>query len=113
MREKLPLRRAATTIDVVHQTMHGSHQVVTACLGFYEDGRIGEVFLYGSKVGTEVDVATKDGAILLSFALQHGVKLADVRSAMTRDATGAPEGIMGTVIEAIVASGYQEPGPLA
>lgn len=96
MREILPLRRRAETLDF--NLANGKFR---ATLGFYPDGRLGEVFINSPKVGTDVDVAIKDAAILLSFALQHGAKLEDIRPAMTRSASGQPEGAIGALLDLI------------
>ena len=42
----------------------------TATIGFYPDGRIGELFLTNSKHGNQLDTNSRDAAILLSFALR-------------------------------------------
>lgn len=98
-RERLPMRRGSKRIDFVHTTPALAQLNLTATIGFYEDGRPGEVFLNTTKVGTDFDTATKDAAILLSFALQYGATLEDIRSSMTRDAQGKPEGVMGTLLD--------------
>ena len=100
-RERLPDRRRAVNIDFRHVTPDGASVPFRATLGYYHDGRLGEVFLQSSKIGTDADVAIKDAAILLSFALQHGCTVEDVRLAMTRSAAGAPEGAIGTLIDLI------------
>src|SRR5262245_37190610 len=78
-------------------------------IGFYPDGRIGEVFLGAAKSGTALDIATRDSAILLSFALQHGATVDRIRSAMTRDEMGRPEGAMGALLDRIAVT---PPSPL-
>lgn len=100
-RERLPQRRASETFDFTHFTPTGAGVPHKATLGYYGDGRIGEIFIGTGKVGTDVDVAVKDAAILASFALQSGVKVEDMRDAMTRDARGRPEGVMGTLLDLI------------
>lgn len=101
MREKLPARRASETFDFSHITPGGAPIPHKATLGLYPDGRTGEIFIGTGKVGTHVDVAVKDAAILASFALQYGAQVADMRAAMTRDAQGRPEGVMGTLLDLI------------
>lgn len=100
-RDRLPQRRAAETFDFDHVNHAGASFPYKATIGFYDDGRVGEVFLYAGKVGTELDVSIKDAAIILSFALQHGARAEDIRAAMTRDAVGRPEGVMGTLLDLI------------
>ncbi len=99
-RDRLPDRRRAVSFEFVHVTPTLGRIAYRATLGYYDDGRLGEVFLASAiKVGTDTDVAIKDAAILLSFALQHGVTAEDARVAMTRSADGAPEGVMGTLLD--------------
>ncbi len=99
-RERLPNRRQTETFEI-----RAGYQVYTASIGFYPDGRIGEVFLAGAKVGTDTDVAVKDAAILLSMGIQHGCPLAAFREAMQRNSHGKPEGLMGVLLDALAAGG--------
>lgn len=99
MRERLLNRRAAETFEFTHITPAGVPQVFTATLGYYEDGRIGEVFLTCGRTGTDLDVATRDSAIALSLALQHGCPLQVVAPAFLRNARGVPEGPLGTLVD--------------
>lgn len=103
MRERLPQRRSAETLEFEHVTPQLATLPFKATVGFYDDGRIGEVFLCAGKVGTDLDVSIKDAAILLSFALQHGASVNDMRVAMTRNARGDPEGVMGTLLDLMAA----------
>lgn len=100
-RELLPARRNSVTFDFEHSLLGAQPWHYRATLGYYDDGRLGEIFLNSTKVGTGVDVAVKDSAILISFALQHGVTADAMRSSMTRDAEGRPEGVMGTLLDLI------------
>lgn len=101
MRDRLPQRRSAETIGFDHITPTLATMPLVATLGFYDDGRIGEVFLYSGKVGTDLDTSLKDAAILLSFALQHGATIEAMQAAMTRNAKGDPEGVMGRLLDLI------------
>ena len=47
-------------------------------VGFYEDGRVGEVFMSAGKVGSTVRGLLNDLSRLLSFALQYGLPLEDL-----------------------------------
>ena len=95
-RELLPQRRPSETFTFDHG---GFEYRVT--IGFYPAGRIGEVFLSAAKSGAALDIATRDSAILLSFALQHGATVEQIRSAMTRNVAGRPEGAMGVLLDRI------------
>jgi hypothetical protein len=103
MREELPARRGSVTVDFVHTNPALAQTEYTAMLGYYDDGRLGEIFINSAKVGTDVDVQVKDAAKLLSFAFQYGVPLEELRATMTRSATGAPEGVIGTLLDLISA----------
>lgn len=93
-REPLPQRRPSDTL-----TFEAGGLVYEATVGFYEDGRPGEIFLQAGKSGTAVNVATRDSAIALSFALQFGCSVDDIRSAMTRDPDGKAEGPLGCLMD--------------
>jgi hypothetical protein len=99
MRRILPQRRAAETFDLTHGDMRTPFQV---SVGFYEgaeDAGPAEVFINGAKVGSVVEAVARDGAVLLSIALQHGVPLDVIQSAITRDSAGAPMSIIGAVVD--------------
>jgi hypothetical protein len=68
-------------------------------IGFYADGRVGEIFLDCSKSGTEAQIASRDSAIIASFALQHGASLKSLRSALTRRPDGSAEGPLGVLLD--------------
>lgn len=95
-REPLPQRRPASTISLF---IGNDTYAVTA--GFYPDGRIGEVFVTAPKVGTDIEAILRDGAILLSFALQHGASLDELVRAMTRNNAGDAASILGRLTEAV------------
>jgi hypothetical protein len=94
MREKLPNRRAAERIKF---QVHGINYI--AGLGYFPDGRLGEVFLNSEKVGTTADILARDAAIAISFALQHGVTVEIIRNAFTRDEQGNAEGPLGVLFD--------------
>lgn len=93
-RELLPSRRYSETFEVVVQDIK-----YTATLGFYEDGRPGEVFLNGTKVGTVLDLNACEAAVMASLALQHGAQLEVLRHAVKRDSEGAPQSPIGVVLD--------------
>lgn len=97
-RALLPARRAADTFDVFYDVMTNPF-VVT--VGRYEDGAVGEVFMNAHKRDEMIDHLARDTAILMSFALQHGVPMETLRGAITRDANGRPLGLAGVVLDAI------------
>jgi hypothetical protein len=95
-RHTLPVRRRSETFDI---PWGGYTRYHTVTVGYYDDGKIGEVFINGGKSGEQVEAIARDGAVLLSIALQHGVPLDTVRSAITRDGQGEPSSIVGAVVD--------------
>lgn len=95
-REHLPQRRACETFELLHGD---KATVFHVSLGFYDDSRIGEVFITGAKTGTEVEANIRDTAILVSLALQHGVPIKTLAAATTREGDGRPSTIIGVVLD--------------
>ena len=96
-REILPNRR-----QVRRLTFKVGSLVYTGTLGYYDDGRLGEVFLHCGLSGTDANTVARDSAFAVSFALQHGCTAETIRSAFTRDATGSPEGPLGILFDMLV-----------
>ena len=67
----------------------------------FANGKLAEVFVNAKKAGTDISVATRDMAVLISIANQHGASVDELRSAMTRDASGKPEGLAGKLLDSI------------
>ncbi len=101
-RDLLPERRRSETFST---SFAGETYDVTQ--GFYADGRTGEIFINrvrdksAAKLGTHLDGVCRDGAILLSLALQHGTAIETIRHAVTRDENGEPSTIMGAIVDRI------------
>lgn len=95
-RRALPMKRRCETFEIAFGGLARSH---TVTLGYYDDGSLGEVFITGGKSGEQVEAIARDGAVLLSMALQYGVPLDTIRHAITRDGQGAPSSIVGVVID--------------
>jgi hypothetical protein len=95
-RELLPERRRCETFTLAFGGLTNPH-IVT--IGFYDDNRPGEVFISGGKTGEQIEAIARDGAILLSMCLQHGVELPTIRHALTRDSSNNPMSIVGAVVE--------------
>lgn len=75
-----------------------------ATVGFYNDGRPGEIFIHPSKTGSDRDISVQESAIAVSFAFQFGVGIGDIRSAMPRTSDGRPEGPVGTLLDLLAQS---------
>jgi hypothetical protein len=68
-------------------------------IGVYDDGRVGELFLQMEKAtGSFADTTARDVAILISMAIQHGVPIDRMLSAITKDENGRPEGLAGALL---------------
>jgi hypothetical protein len=93
-RARLPDRRAAETVMLEHS---GTRFMVT--IGFYPDGRPGEVFTHGIRTGSGLDALLADACVLLSLLLQHGVGSAQIASSMGRSGSTEAASIIGAVID--------------
>lgn len=96
-RNMLPQRRHAETFELRHG---GQNALFAVTVGYYAPGgAVGEVFICGAKAGSTVEAVARDGAVLLSLALQHGIPLALIKGALTREYDGAPSTIIGAVVD--------------
>jgi hypothetical protein len=95
-RRVLPQRRRSETFEIGFGKLAKSH---TITVGYYDDGTIGEVFVNGGKSGELVEAIARDAAVILSLALQYGADLDNIRAAITRDAQGQAQSIIGVVID--------------
>ena len=73
----------------------------TASIGRFTDNRIGELFVVNHKSGNQSDTNARDGAILLSFALQHGADIEVIREALCRDSNGCALSPIGAALDLI------------
>jgi hypothetical protein len=94
-RERLPNRRAHTLVNFI--TRDGF--TYTAGLGYFDDGRLAEIFLNAKKIGTAIETAAHDSAVVASLALQHGVPPETIRHALTRNGDGSASGALGTLLD--------------
>ena len=95
----LPQRRRAETFELCHGGQNTPFQIT---VGYYPDDRIGEVFIAGSKSGSDLEATARDGAILLSFLIQFGVPLDVIQHAITREENGSPSTVIGAVIDKLM-----------
>lgn len=82
-RRQLPNRRLSEIHDI-----EVAGRTYAVGVSFFDDDAIGEVFISGPKVGSEMDAVLADGAILASLGLQYGVPPAALAKTMSRLATG-------------------------
>jgi ribonucleoside-diphosphate reductase alpha chain len=102
-RERLPTRRRSETFDFEVSTGTGTLRY-TATIGFYADGRVGEVFLNNHKSNSTADTNARDAAIAVSFALQHGADLESIRKALCRETDGRASGPLGAALDVVASS---------
>jgi hypothetical protein len=94
-RRRLPNRREHTIVKFA--TSDGF--MYTAGLGHFDHGDLAEIFLNADKIGTAIEAAARDSAVLASLALQHGVPLETIRRALTRNTDGSASGALGTLLD--------------
>jgi hypothetical protein len=95
-RNRLPNRRDCQTIAFER---NGSQYRMT--VGFYPDGRPGEIFLNHDRSDSLLDVLTSDAAILASLALQYGAPLDEIMHALKRDVRGVAASPIGAALDQI------------
>ncbi|EJN11820.1 hypothetical protein PMI42_04834 [Bradyrhizobium sp. YR681] len=100
-RHRLANRRRHETIAIEHEGQRykvglGRELLCDgSCGGSVRYGPIAEVFITAQKVNTQADVLAKDGAILMSLALQFGCPLDVIAHAMKRNPDGSPASPLG------------------
>jgi len=94
-RQKLDNRRLNVTrlLKMTNQKYHVSFGIEP------ETYRIGEVFIRGSKIGSDMDILLDDATVILSLALQYGVPLDQLIHSLH---TGREEGGTSVLAQAIV-----------
>ena len=95
-RARLPNRRLSTTVDL---DFNGARYAVT--IGFGPNGRPGELFCRGAKVGSAMDLLLDDACVALSLLLQHGAPPADLAHSVGRLGRGAPAS--GALVDLVAA----------
>jgi hypothetical protein len=98
-RTRLPARRAAETIQLEHD---GTRFMVT--IGFYPDGRPGEVFTHGARSGSALDALLADACVVVSCLIQHGVEPREIASSMGRVGNAEPASVIGAVVDLVAAA---------
>lgn len=108
-REPLPNRRYSESVEIRFLGISYAMQI-----GFHDDGRIGDIFLGMEKAaGSQMDVTSRDAAVVISMAMQHGVPLDRMLSAVTKDESGRPEGLIGHVLQMLSTWAPVSPQPQA
>jgi hypothetical protein len=95
-RDRLPNRRPAITF-----TFERDRSLYQVTIGYFPDGRVGEIFLNADRAESLLDVLTHDAAILASLALQHGCPLETITHALKRHARGVAASPIGAALDEI------------
>ena len=102
-RVRLPDRRPAETVQLEYG---GTRFMIT--VGFYPDGRPGEVFTHGARSGSNLDAVLADACVVVSCLIQHGVEPREIAASMGRLCNAVPASIIGAVVDlAATASSLQ------
>jgi len=98
-RERLPDRRQGVAFKI--KRFAGLRASYHVTMGYFPDGRLGEVFIATNQAGSAMESLARDVAILMSLGLQHGCPISLMRDALTRESNGDPSTIAGAVADAI------------
>jgi hypothetical protein len=93
-RRRLPDRRPAETVNLEHDG-----QRFTVTIGFYPDGKPGEVFVHGIRTGSALDALLADACVVVSTLMQHGVEPRDLAASIGRFGNAEPASVIGAVID--------------
>jgi hypothetical protein len=107
-RTRLPDRRFAETVVLEHG---GTRFMVT--IGFYPDGRPGEVFTHGARSGSNMDALLADACVVVSCLIQHGVEPRDLSVSMGRLGDTKPASVIGAVVDLVAAASTPQQQPVA
>lgn len=97
---ELPARRACETVRVAVQHMDVGKLVLNVSMGFYEDGRLGEVFITLDKHRGALARELDGAAIQISHSLQLGVPLDVLYDQQVKGDDGEPETFVGHAMRA-------------
>jgi len=100
MRHSFPNRRPSETLEFEHE----GHKYRSS-VSYDRHGRPLEIFLTTGKPGTGVETVSRDAAVAVSLALQHGTPLETLRKAITRLDDGRPAGPLGVLLDAVARGG--------
>ena len=96
-RVRLPDRRFAETVELEH-----GGQRFTVTIGFYPDGRPGEVFTHGLRSGSNLDALLADACVVFSCLIQHGAEPSELAASMGRLGNAEPASVIGAVVDLVV-----------
>ena len=99
-RTRLPHRRPAETFAL---DFDGARYMVT--IGFYPDGKPGEVFTHGARSGSNLDALLADACVVVSCLIQHGAEPSDLAGSKGRLGNASPASVIGAVVDLVAAAG--------
>lgn len=99
-RVAIPNRRPSETFEFGHE----GHRFLGS-VSLDQFGRPIEIFLTTGKPGSSVETVSRDAAVAVSLALQHGTPLDTLRHAMTRLDDGRPAGPLGLLLDMVARHG--------
>ena len=103
-RQRLPNRRPNQTFELIHD-----RTTFAVTIGYdptTEEAR--EIFTHGSKVGSMMDAILDDSCILLSVALQNGIKASSLTESMGyHGVDNEPSSIVGRLVNLL--AGQERP----
>jgi len=97
-RRRLPNRRPVEIIDTEFRRRR-----YAVLIGRFEDGTVAECFCEPAKVGNDGAEDSRDCGILVSLALQHGVPIETMQSAVSRIEQGRPASLTGHLVDLLAA----------
>jgi hypothetical protein len=99
-RQRLPDRRTSLVFGF---ECNGLRYAGSA--SWFDDGRLGEVFVGNHRADSHADACAKDAAILASIALQFGAPLDVLCKALLRDSQGQPSTPIGCALDLLANEG--------
>ncbi len=101
MRVQLPSRRQSSNYNIEF-----SGQQFAVTVGFYPDGRPGEVFANAGKTPQAVQHIVADACILISIALQHGISAENLVQSLAHFSDGKPYTIIGAICKILTTAHF-------
>ena len=96
-RQPLSHRRKNQTIELAFEGVRFQLMV-----GFYPNGRIGEVWLNGPRPDSALYHITQDACVLVSHLLQRFVSPHTLYDSLPRAQDGSPASVIGAIIELLM-----------
>ena len=105
-RQRLPARRPNQTRVIRWAGSDDQPTEFSVTVGYFLDGRPGEVFANGLRVGSSMQSLLEDACVAVSIALQHGVTPEALAHSMGRvpitKKETRPASIIGAIAEVLI-----------